>query len=77
MATAEELGAALGIDVTSEAAWEALVADVVARHGRLDVLVNNAGVVEFGDPETLTEANYRKIMAAIGAAMAAMQAAGN
>jgi 3(or 17)beta-hydroxysteroid dehydrogenase len=51
------------LDVTSEAEWEALIADVVARHGRLDVLVNNAGIVEFGDPETLTEPNYRKIMA--------------
>lgn len=51
------------LDVTSEAAWEALIADVVARHGRFDVLVNNAGIVEFGNPETLTESAYRKIMA--------------
>jgi 3alpha(or 20beta)-hydroxysteroid dehydrogenase len=32
------------LDVSSEAAWEAVVADVVARHGRLDVLMNNAGI---------------------------------
>lgn len=31
-------------DVTDEAQVEAAIADVVARHGRLDVLVNNAGV---------------------------------
>ena len=63
---AAELGAGAEyqhLDVTSEAAWAALIASVVARHGRLDILVNNAGVVEFGDPETLTEVNYRKIMA--------------
>jgi 3-oxoacyl-[acyl-carrier protein] reductase len=34
----------VALDVTDEAAVQALVADVVARHGRLDVLVNNAGI---------------------------------
>jgi 3alpha(or 20beta)-hydroxysteroid dehydrogenase len=33
------------LDVTSEAEWDRVVADVVARHGRLDALVNNAGIV--------------------------------
>lgn len=31
-------------DVTDEAGWTTLVADIVARHGQLDVLVNNAGM---------------------------------
>ena len=31
-------------DVTSEEAWISVVATVVHRHGRLDVLVNNAGI---------------------------------
>lgn len=31
-------------DVTDEARWSALVDAVLARHGRLDVLVNNAGI---------------------------------
>ncbi len=34
----------LHLDVTSESAWETVVADVIDRHGRLDVLMNNAGI---------------------------------
>ncbi|MGI9616259.1 MAG: SDR family NAD(P)-dependent oxidoreductase [Acidimicrobiales bacterium] len=34
----------LRLDVTSEADWEAVVDSVVAEHGQLDVLVNNAGI---------------------------------
>lgn len=33
----------IGCDVRDEAAVEAMVADIVARHGRLDGVVNNAG----------------------------------
>ena len=32
------------LDVTDAEAWAAVVADVVAQHGRIDVLINNAGV---------------------------------
>src|SRR5680860_1901922 len=32
------------LDVRSEEEWEAVVADVVAGHGQLDALVNNAGI---------------------------------
>ncbi len=45
---ASEIAAARGaadsrsVDVSDERAFESLVADTVARHGRLDVLVNNA-----------------------------------
>ena len=43
--TAGELGCEYRhLDVSSEAEWEAVVADVVARHGRLDILMNNAGI---------------------------------
>lgn len=34
----------LHLDVSSEEEWEAAVADILARHGRLDILLNNAGV---------------------------------
>jgi 3alpha(or 20beta)-hydroxysteroid dehydrogenase len=54
-AEGEALAADLGgearyvrLDVSSEASWQALVTDVTARHGRIDALVNNAGVVGFG-----------------------------
>lgn len=66
----ERLAAELGpraefarLDVRHEAEWEALIARVMADHGRLDILVNNAGVVEMGTPETVTEEDYRFIMA--------------
>jgi NAD(P)-dependent dehydrogenase (short-subunit alcohol dehydrogenase family) len=32
-------------DVTDEAEWEAIMADILANEGRLDVLVNNAGII--------------------------------
>jgi NAD(P)-dependent dehydrogenase (short-subunit alcohol dehydrogenase family) len=35
------------LDVTDEAAWAALVAEVVADWNRVDVLVNNAGIADY------------------------------
>ncbi|MGD0101870.1 MAG: glucose 1-dehydrogenase [Acidobacteriota bacterium] len=34
----------LRLDVTSEASWEAALAAILAKSGRLDVLINNAGI---------------------------------
>jgi NAD(P)-dependent dehydrogenase (short-subunit alcohol dehydrogenase family) len=36
------------LDVTDEEGWRSLVSRVVERHGKLDVLVNNAGGGEYG-----------------------------
>lgn len=38
-------------DVRDEAQWQDVVAQTIARFGRLDVLVNNAGLVRFGNVE--------------------------
>ena len=43
---AVERGSRAVADVTDRAAVEAWVADVVDRHGRIDLLVNNAGVID-------------------------------
>ncbi|MFM2043520.1 MAG: hypothetical protein RLY86_2096 [Pseudomonadota bacterium] len=46
-------------DVTKEPRWEELIADVVARHGRLDGLVNNAGVGSMNTIENITMEELR------------------
>jgi short-subunit dehydrogenase len=48
-------------DLADPAAREKLVADVVARFGRLDVLVNAAGVASFGEFATSTPEILRKV----------------
>lgn len=50
-------------DVTDLAAVTALFDDVVARHGRLDVLVNNAGINAEGALETIDPALWRAAFA--------------
>ncbi|MDI3290384.1 glucose 1-dehydrogenase [Polyangium sp. 15x6] len=65
-ALAAELGARAefaALDVTQEAAWIAVLDAVVAKHGRLDVLVNNAGVGVVGDVESTTLEEWRFVHA--------------
>ena len=47
------------LDVRDEPGWIALVAKVLARHGRIDVLVNNAGIVRPGHIELATLDDFR------------------
>jgi len=49
-------------DVTRKAECEALVAAAVARFGRLDVLVNNAGTSLRKPPQQFTEAEWHTIL---------------
>jgi NAD(P)-dependent dehydrogenase (short-subunit alcohol dehydrogenase family) len=71
-------------DVTDEALWESLVQDIVATHGTLDVLVNNAGIALPGTVEEATLADWRTTQAVNGesvfmgtrAAVAAMKERG-
>ena len=54
----------LPLDVTQEGSWEAVVGEVVASHGRLDGLVNIAGVFTPGIPFLdMTLAQWRGHMA--------------
>ncbi|MET8580632.1 oxidoreductase [Streptomyces collinus] len=52
---------ALRLDVTDAAAIEEAVRDVVARHGRIDVLVNNAGRTHVGAVEETTDQELRDL----------------
>ena len=54
---------ALAHDVADEAAWERVLADVLARFGRLDILVNNAGIGRVCPPEEETLDGWRALMA--------------
>lgn len=49
-------------DVSDEAYVQRLVADTVARFGKLDVLVNNAGLAVFGPFEQTTTEVWRRTM---------------
>jgi NAD(P)-dependent dehydrogenase (short-subunit alcohol dehydrogenase family) len=52
---------ALRLDVADTGAAEAAVRDVLARHGRIDVLVNNAGRTHVGAFEETTEDELRAL----------------
>lgn len=52
---------ALRLDVAETGAAEAAVRDVIARHGRIDVLVNNAGRTHVGAFEETTEQELREL----------------
>ncbi|MEL0020444.1 MAG: SDR family oxidoreductase [Rickettsiales bacterium] len=71
------------LDVTSEADWEALVAATLSAFGRIDVLINNAGV-SGSHPDVLNTAtwdeqmnvNARGVFLGMRAVIPQMQAAG-
>ena len=62
-ALAEELQAAyVNCDVGDKRQVDALVAQTVARHGRIDVLVNNAGIFKAADFLDVTEADFDAVL---------------
>jgi len=75
-ALGREAAAALGeraayarLDVREETDWTRAIGDILGRHGRLDVLVNNAGITGFDgearphDPEHASLADWRAVHA--------------
>jgi NAD(P)-dependent dehydrogenase (short-subunit alcohol dehydrogenase family) len=62
---AADIAAADGIaplDVTDEAQWQRVVADVEAKHGRLDGLVNAAGIAIVANIEKTDFASWRRVL---------------
>ncbi|SMB90728.1 SDR family NAD(P)-dependent oxidoreductase [Deinococcus hopiensis] len=49
-------------DITVAADLERAVEETARAHGGLDVVVNNAGLIQVGPLENMTEANFREVM---------------
>ena len=52
----------LPLDVTNEPAWILAAHDIERQYGRLDGLVNNAGIVFVGTVEATSLAQWRRVM---------------
>lgn len=62
-ALAEEIGGTYRhLDVRDEAGWGNLVGELVDAHGRVDVLINNAGIFATGRHFEIDPAEFQRIM---------------
>ncbi len=50
------------LDVTDESAWQDVVAATVARFGKLDILINNAGIARINSVEDTTSEEWDLVM---------------
>jgi 2-deoxy-D-gluconate 3-dehydrogenase len=62
LAASGATASALAVDVKDEAQVNAMVADTVSRHGRLDILINNAGMSIRKQPQDYTLAEWREVI---------------
>ncbi len=63
----ESMGAeviSMTVDVTDEHQVQAMIRDIIEHYGRLDVLVNNAGIIQIGPQEAMGINEYEKAMKA-------------
>jgi NAD(P)-dependent dehydrogenase (short-subunit alcohol dehydrogenase family) len=58
----DERGADAPLDVTAEANWQGVTDDIEQTHGRLDGLVNAAGIAVVGSVEKLDFATWRRVL---------------
>src|SRR4051812_7763015 len=49
-------------DVRIEADWTSVVEAVLAEHGQIDILINNAGIFRIGPLVMTTEEEYRQVI---------------
>ena len=61
-AIASDLSGDVALDVTSESDWQRVSAEIEETHGRLDGLVNAAGIVAVGNVEQLDFATWRRVL---------------
>ena len=50
------------LDVGSEEDWKRVVGDILKKHGRIDVLVNNAGIIFYEQPHELSLDNWNTVV---------------
>lgn len=51
------------LDVAQEADWEEVVGGIIDRHGRIDVLANNAGIIKYESVDELTLEDWNHVVA--------------
>ncbi len=53
---------ASAVDLTDQKQVDAMIKDVVNHYGRIDVLINNAGIIQVGPSSTMTIKDYEEAM---------------